>query len=299
MGVESSVVTQRRTHRRAWQHREGVVAVVSRTIELPSGFEIPTLGLGTWDLRGQEGVRAIESALAMGYRHLDTAEMYENHEAVGEAISGHDRTELFITSKVNPEHLHYDDVLSVCDAALLELGTDYLDLFLIHWPNPDVPMQQTFDALEHLAEQGKIRDLGVSNFQPHRMAMALDISTHQIANNQVEMHPYLWQDELVDLCFENDVTVTAYSPLARTKVFEDETIRMIADKHDVTPAQVSLRWLLQKGCIVIPRSSSEEHLMKNMDLYDWSLSTVDVQAIDDIPHRERIINPSFEEFETP
>lgn len=260
---------------------------------------MPTLGLGTWDLRGKEGVRAVESALAMGYRHIDTAEMYDNHEVVGEAISGYERAELFITSKVEPSHLHYDEVLAVCDAALLELGTDYLDLFLIHWPNPDVPMQQTFDALAHLVERGKIRDLGVSNFQPHRMGMAVEITPLPIANNQVEMHPFLWQQELVDLCFEHGVTVTAYAPLARGKVFEDETIQMIADKHDVTPAQVSLRWLLQKGCIVIPRSSSEDHLQANMDLYDWSLSTVDIQAIDDIPHEERIVNAGFEEFERP
>lgn len=273
--------------------------MVSKTKELPSGSTIPTLGLGTWELRGKGGQRAVEAALEVGYRHIDTAEMYENHGMVGEAIRGYDRAELFITSKVDSTHLHYDEVISVCDTALLELGTDYLDLFLIHWPNPDVPMPQTFDALEHLIELGKIRDMGVSNFQPHRMKMALDITPHPIANNQVELHPYLWQDELANLCFENDVAVTAYAPLARTKVLRDETIRMIAERHDVTPAQVSLRWLLQKGCIVIPRSTSEEHLRQNMDLFDWSLSGVDVQAIDDIPHQERVVNPTFEEFETP
>lgn len=276
-----------------------MVAVVARTIELPSGFEIPTLGLGTANLRGDEGLRAIKSALAMGYRHIDTADAYNNHQTVGQAISGYERDDLFVTSKVKPEHLHYDDLIAACDAALLELGTDYLDLYLVHWPNPDVPMQQTFDALEHLVERGKIRDLGVSNFQPHRLRMALRISPHPIANNQVEMHPYLWQDELVRLCHEHNVTVTAYAPLARTKVFDDETIRAIAEKHDVTGAQVSLRWLLQKGCIVIPRSTSEEHLRANMDVYDWALSGVDIAAIDGIPHEERLVNPGFEEFETP
>jgi diketogulonate reductase-like aldo/keto reductase len=192
-----------------------VVELVAETLELPSGLAIPTLGLGTWDLRGREGLRAIADALAMGYRHIDTAEMYDNHEIVGEAISDYERAELFITSKVDSPHLHYDDVLAVCDTALLEIDTDYLDLFLIHWPNPDVPMQQTFDALEHLVERGKVRDIGVSNFQPHRMHQALEISPHPIANNQVELHPYLWQDELVRLCHDNDVTVTAYAPLAR------------------------------------------------------------------------------------
>lgn len=233
----------------------------------------------------------------MGYRQIDTAEMYGNHDIVGEAISGYERAELFITSKVDSPHLHYEDVLAVCDATLLELGTDYLDLFLIHWPNPEVPMPQTFDALQHLVEQGKIRDMGVSNFQPRRLRRALQITPHPIANNQVELHPYLWQDELVRLCHDNGVTVTAYAPLGRKHVLEDATIRMIAQKHDVTPAQVSLRWLLQKGCIVIPRSTREEHLRANMDVYDWALSGVDMAAIDDIPHRERVVNASFEEFQ--
>ena len=273
--------------------------MISNMVELPSGLMMPTVGLGTWDLRGKEGQIAIETALAIGYRHIDTAEMYENHEIVGEAISDYDRAELFITSKVNSPHLHYDDVLSVCDATLLELGTDYLDLFLIHWPNPDVPMQQTFDALAHLVERGKIRDMGVSNFQPHRMHQALEITPHPIANNQVELHPYLWQDELVRLCHHNDVTVTAYAPLARTKVLGDPTIKMLAEKHDVTPAQVSLRWLLQKGCIVIPRSTSEEHLRSNFDLFDFSLSAVDMEAIAEIEHRKRLVAADFEEFETP
>ncbi|MFW6438275.1 MAG: aldo/keto reductase [Armatimonadota bacterium] len=272
--------------------------MISNMVELPSGLMMPAVGLGTWDLRGKEGLMAIETALAIGYRHIDTAEMYDNHEIVGEAISGYDRAELFITSKVDSPHLHYDDVLAVCDATLLEIGTDYLNLFLIHWPNPDVPMQQTFDALEHLVERGKVRDIGVSNFQPHRMHQALEISPHPIANNQVELHPYLWQDELVRLCHDNDVTVTAYAPLGRGRILQDNTIRMIADKHNVTPAQVSLRWLLQKGCVVIPRSTSEEHLRKNLDLFDFSLSAVDMEAIAEIEHQERVVNPSFEEFET-
>ncbi len=271
--------------------------MVARTIELPSGFSIPTLGLGTWRLLEEEGLRAISAALAMGYRHIDTAEMYNNQEIVGRAIAGYERAELFITSKVDAAHLHYDDVIATCEATLLELDTDYLDLLLIHWPNPQVPMPQTFDALAHLIDRGKIRDMGVSNFQPHRMRMALEIAPQPIACNQVEMHPYLWQDELARLCQDNGVAVTAYAPLGRKHILEDETIRMIADKHDVTPAQVSLRWLLQKGCIVIPRSTSEEHLRENMGVYDWALSGVDIAAIDDIPHRERIINAEFEEFQ--
>ncbi len=278
---------------------KGMVAVAEQTKELASGLQMPTLGLGTWTLNGAEGRRAIEAALDMGYRHIDTAEMYENHETVGEAIAGYDRAELFVTSKILPDRLHYDEVIASCDAALLQLDTDYLDLYLIHWPNPDVPMPQTFDALQHLVEEGKIRDMGVSNFQPRRLRRALEITPHPIANNQVEMHPFLYQRELIELCLENDVTVTAYAPLARGAVFEDETLQVIAEKYDRTPGQVSLRWLLHKGCIVIPRSRSEEHLRENMQLFDWELSPTDVAAIDEIPREERVINPSFEEFETP
>lgn len=271
--------------------------MVSQFMELPSGLMIPTVGLGTWELRGDEGLRVISDALAMGYRHIDTAETYLNHDIVGQAIRGYDRADLFITSKVDPAHLHYDDVLAVCDAALLEIGTDYLDLLLIHWPNPNVPMPQTFDALQHLVERGKIRDMGVSNFQPHRMRQALEITPHPIASNQVELHPYLWQDELVRLCQDNGVVVTAYAPLGRKHILEDTTLRAVAEKHDVTPAQVSLRWLLQKGCVVIPRTTSEQHLRENLDLFGWSLSAVDVEAIDAIPHRERVVRAGWEGFQ--
>ena len=271
--------------------------MISQFVELPSGFMIPAVGLGTWELQGEEGLRAISTALDIGYRHIDTAEMYGNHDIVGRAIKSYDRPDLFITSKVGAAHLHYDDVVSVCDATLLELGTVYLDLFLIHWPNPAVPMQQTLDALAHLVERGKIRDMGVSNFQPHRMRQALEITPHPIANNQVELHPYLWQDELARLCRDRGVTVTAYAPLGRRHVLEDNTLRMIAEEHGVTPAQVSLRWLLQKGCIVIPRSTSEQHLRENFELWHWELSAVDMAAIDDIPERERFINKTFEDFQ--
>ena len=233
----------------------------------------------------------------MGYRHVDTAEMYENHEIVGQAIKGYERLDLFITSKVLPEHLHYDEVISACDTALLELDVEYLDLYLIHWPNPDVPMLQTFDALRHLRELGKVRDIGVSNFQTHRMRQAINISPHPIANNQIELHPLLYQRDLIELCHENGVTVTAYAPMARGRVFEDDILREVGEDYDRSPGEVSLRWLLQKGCIVIPRSSQEEHLRQNMEVYDWGLSTTDVARIDAIGMQQRVVHPEHPEFE--
>ena len=271
-----------------------MVAVPERTKRLPSGARIPTLGLGTWELRGREGRRAIEAALDIGYRHIDTAEMYGNHEIVGDAIAGYNRLDLFITSKVMPEHLHYEDVISVCDTALLELDTDYLDLFLIHWPNPDLPVLEALDAMRHLIEVGKLRDMGVSNFQPRRMRQALKTTPHPIANNQVELHPLLYQRELIELCHESGVTVTAYCPLGRGRIFEEPTLLEIAEKNGRSPAQVSLRWLLQKDCIVIPCSSDEEHLRENMELYHWGLSHSDVEAIDAIEREERVVELRYE-----
>jgi len=270
--------------------------VVQEAVELPSGDMMPTLGLGTWRLQGSEGLRAIRAALEMGYRHIDTAEMYENQETVGEAVRDRDREALFITSKVTPQHLRHGDVIATCEAALLEMGIDYIDLYLIHWPNPDVPMEQTFDALARLVELGRIRNAGVSNFQSERLSRALGISSVPIANNQVELHPFLYQRDLIRLCHDNGVSVTAYCPLARGKVFRHPTLRRIGEEHGRTPGQVALRWLLQKGCIVIPRSLKERHLRENMQVYDWSLSEPDVAAIDDIPERLRLINPEFEEF---
>lgn len=269
-----------------------------RVMRLPSGSPIPTLGLGTWRLWGDEGLAAMRAALELGYRHLDTAEAYGNHEIVGQAIRDYDRAEVFITSKVPPERLHYDEVLACCDQALLEIGTDYLDLLLIHWPNPEVPMPQTFEALGELIELGKARDIGVSNFQPHRLARALKVSPVPIATNQVEMHPLLYQHELMRLCHDNGIIVTAYAPLARGKVFEEPVIVEIAQRLGRTPAQVSLRWLLQKGCIVIPRSTREEHLRENMDIYGWELSLEDEARIDALDRHERLIqNATYGEFE--
>jgi len=271
--------------------------VVHKAVKLPSGNQMPTLGLGTWRLWGDEGLRAMRAALEMGYRHIDTADMYENQEIVGEAIRGFDRASLFITSKVPPERLRYDQVIATCDQALREIGTDYLDLFLIHWPNPEVPMAETFDALAELVELGKVRDIGVSNFQRRRLARALEISAVPIANNQVELHPFLYQRELIKMCHDNGVSVTAYAPIARGKVFSDATIREIALRYDRTPSQISLRWLLQKGCVVIPGSSNPEHLRANMDIYEWELAPEDEARLDALDRNERLVLPDFAEFQ--
>lgn len=272
--------------------------MVERSLRLPSGNLIPTVGLGTWRLWGDEGLAAMRAALAMGYRHLDTAEAYGNHELVGQAIRDYDREEVFITSKVPPERLEYEEVLASCDQALREIGTDYLDLLLLHWPNPQIPMHPTFEALGELVEAGKVRDIGVSNFQPPRLSRALSISPVPIANNQVELHPLLYQRELLELCRSHGVTVTAYAPLARGKVFTEPVIVEIARRYGRTPGQISLRWLLQKGCIVIPRSVNEAHLRENLDLFGWELSPDDEARIDALDRHERLVrNDTYGEFE--
>jgi len=265
---------------------------------MKSGYDIPALGLGTGELTGERCVRAVRTALELGYRHLDTAELYRNHQAVGEAIRGFDRSHLFLTSKVPAERLRHDDVLAACDQALEELAADYLDLYLIHWPSKEVPMEETFRALGRLHEQGLVRSIGVSNFSIERLRRALAISQVPISANQFELHPLLYQRKLVEFCQANGVVVIAYSPVARNRVAEYQVIRQIAAEHAKTPAQVSLRWLMHKGVAAVPRSGSEQHLRENLSLFDWELTPDQERALDRIDAHVRIIAPrDFDEFD--
>lgn len=253
-------------------------------------MEIPALGLGTWQLRGNQCTETVKLALELGYTHIDTAEIYGNQKEIGAAIKGFEREALFIVSKVWSTHLHFNDVLQACDSTLRDLGTDYLDLFLIHWPNKKVPVQETLRAMQQLRKDGKIRAIGVSNFS------ILDLHEAEqtgavIATNQIEMHPLLQQKKLQAYCNLRKVPITAYSPIARGRVFENETIQGIAEKHGKTAAQVSLRWLLQKGTIVIPKASSMEHLQENLDVFGWQLSGEEVAEIDSIKNQKTVLNP--------
>lgn len=283
-----------------------------QSFTLPTGRAMPALGLGTFKLTGDTCFQAVRTALALGYRHIDTAAMYGNHREVGRAINqafsdGVDRSELFITTKVSRDELAYDDVLAACDRALRELRLEYIDLYLIHWPNNDVPLEETFRAFQKLIETGKTRHVGVSNFTRSRLARAIAASDVRIPNpnpipiacNQVEYHPYLNQEALLADCRPNGIVLTAYCPLARGKVITDKRLQRIAEAHGKSAAQVTLRWLVQKGIAVIPKASSEAHIRANMDIFDWELSAHEMKHIDAITQakKERLIDWEIGEFD--
>jgi len=250
---------------------------------------MPALGLGTWQLKGGQCTDVVRLALQFGYRHIDTAEIYANQREIGAAIKDFNRGELFIVSKVWSTNLHFNDVLQACEKTLRELGTDYLDLYLIHWPNKKVPVQETLRAMQQLKKEGKIRAIGVSNFSILDLHEAEQTGT-VIATNQIEMHPLLQQKKVLAYCSLKKIPVTAYSPIARGAVLKNETIRKIAAVHGKTAAQVSLKWLLQKGTIVIPKASGREHLQQNLDVFNWKLSEEEVAEIDAIKKEKRVVN---------
>lgn len=264
-------------------------------IRLRDGSKMPALGLGTWELRGERCRLAVRSALKLGYTLIDTAEIYWNQGDIGKAIQGLDRGKLFITSKAWIANLRRGKLLNACVKTLKDLGTDYLDLYLIHWPSRGVPVSETLEAMKELKKQGKIRSIGVSNFTISHLQEALGTGI-EITNNQVEFHPSLYQKELLDFCRREKISVTAYSPLARGGVCRNETIKSIAEKYSKTPAQVSLRWLLQKGAAVIPKSGSKTHLRENMDVFGWSLKRQDEERIDNLGNHDRKVNPFFADF---
>lgn len=260
------------------------------------GGEMPILGLGTWELTGEECTQAVDAALRMGYRHIDTASMYGNEEQVGNGMkaSGVDRGAVFLTTKLSVENVKADGVRRSCDRSLQLLDTDYLDLLLIHWPDKNVPLAETFGAMAELKSEGKTRHVGVSNFTIKYMGRALDVSAEAIFCNQIEYHPYIKQGPIMKFCREHDVPVVAYSPLARGQVLKDETLAEIGRKHDKSPAQVALRWVLrQTGVAAVPKSTSEEHLRQNLEVFDFELDKDDLAAIGALEHDGRIIDPSW------
>lgn len=247
------------------------------------GNKTPALGLGTWNLTGENGKRVILKALEIGYRHLDTAEAYKNHRVIGEAIgqSGFKREEVFVTSKVPARNLAKDSVIESCKRALNELGTDYLDLFLIHWPNPSIPIEETLSAFLELKETGLIRSVGVSNFSIEELKEALATEV-PIVNNQVELHPSLGQKELKIFCDERGILITAYSPLARGADLNLKQIIEISEKYNRPASQVIINWIIQKGMIAIPKSGDEKHLQENYNALKWKLAKEDIDLINQI-----------------
>jgi diketogulonate reductase-like aldo/keto reductase len=254
-----------------WKYCERIEYV---TVE---GEEVPALGFGTASMTTDEQrERAISAALAAGYRHLDTAQTYGSEPAVGRSIREADvnREEVFITTKLSSDNRAYDTVIDSTRGSLDRLETDYVDLLLIHSPDQDVPHEETLDAMNELADKGMIRHLGVSNFSLEGTREALAYSEAPILTNQVECNVYERQDDLLSLCIDEEVMLTAYSPLGVGDLLKDETVRKIADRHERTAAQVALRWLLQQPMVsAVPMSSNPDHVRGKFDVFDFELST--------------------------
>jgi diketogulonate reductase-like aldo/keto reductase len=244
--------------------------------------QIPALGFGTARMTGEECRNAVADALELGYRHLDTAQMYDNEDAVGAGVRESDvpRDEVFLVTKLHPSNLAPSDVRSSFDASRDRLDTDYVDLLLIHAPRGTVPISETIDAMNGLQDEGTVRHVGVSNFSVSQLREARDASATPVVTNQVEYHLGANRDELLGFCRENDVALTAYSPLDVGDLSNDETLREIGDRHGKTPAQVALRWLVQQENVVaIPKAASREHRAENLDVFDFELTDAEMRDL--------------------
>ncbi len=253
-------------------------------VMLNNGRTIPQFGFGVFQVKPEDTVEAVSTALQTGYRHLDTAEMYGNEKEVGAAIakSGLDRADVFVTSKLsNDAHLP-DDARAAFDLSLEELGLDYLDLFLIHWPLPtryDGDFVSTWRTLEEFYRDGRARSIGVSNFQPHYIRRLHAEAEIPPAVNQIEVHPYLTQDDVRGFCAEHQIAVEGWSPIAQGEVLDDPTINEIAERAGKTPAQVVLRWHIERGDIIFPKSVTAARIRENFAIFDFELSGEDVESI--------------------
>ena len=262
----------------------------SPTVTLNNGVEIPRLGFGVFKVKPTETVSAVTTALRVGYRHIDTAEMYGNEKEVGLAItaSGLDRDDVFVTSKLNNNHHPYSDALAAFDRTLSDLGLEYVDLFLIHWPLPAVgDFVETWRALEGVYRDDRARAIGVSNFHADHLRRLLDETELVPAVNQIEAHPYLTQEPLRAFNASHGIKNEAWSPLARGRVLDDPTIKDVVDRTGRTAAQVVLRWHIQLGNIVFPKSVRLDRIEENFNIFDFELSGEDMAAISKLDRGER------------
>lgn len=251
-----------------------------------NGARIPLIGLGTWDLRGKTCARMVEEALALGYRHIDTAAMYGNEEAVGEGLraSGVPRDEVFITTKVWSSDLRARDFERSARDSLKKLQLPSVDLLLIHWPNPSIPLKETIGALCKMKREGVARHIGVSNFTVALIEEAVGLATEPLVNNQIECHPYLDQSKPIAASRKRGLSVTAYSPIARGRVKSDAVLARIGKAHSKSAAQVCLRYLVQHGVIVIPRTSRPERLKENFAIFDFKLTPAEMTEVAGLAH---------------
>ncbi len=253
-------------------------------ITLNNGQSIPQLGFGVFQIEPGDTVEAVTTALQAGYRHIDTAEMYGNEREVGEAIakSSLDRADVFVTSKLSNDAHRPDDARRAFDASLAALGFDYLDLFLIHWPLPtryEGDFVSTWRTLEEFYRDGRARSIGVSNFQPHHLRRLHEESDITPAVNQIEVHPYLTQDEVRGFCAQHQIAIEGWSPIGQGAVLDDPVIGSIAERAGKTPAQVVLRWHIERGDIVFPKSVTPSRIGENFDIFGFELPGDDVAMI--------------------
>jgi diketogulonate reductase-like aldo/keto reductase len=262
------------------------------------GARIPAIGFGTLTLKDAGCVEAVKTALRLGYRHIDTAERYGNETEVGEglhqgmAANGLKREDVFVTTKVYHDKLKAADFARSFDESLQKLRLPWVDLLLIHWGNPKVPLAETIEALCKTRKEGRARNVGVANFTTAMLDEATKLSTEPLVTNQIEVHPFLDQTKVLTTCRKLGMSVTAYCPLARGKVPGNEALERIGKAHGKTGAQVSLRWLLQQGLIVIPRTAKPDHMAANLAAENFTLSAAETAEIDGLKRPDaRVVNP--------
>jgi diketogulonate reductase-like aldo/keto reductase len=262
-------------------------------VTLSNGVRVPLIGIGTWEAKGgNETVQNVKWAVAAGYRHIDTAHFYKNETSVGEGIRecGVPRSELFVTTKLwNYDH-GYDNALAAFERSRKELGVDYIDLYLIHWPGPNRSYIETWRAFEKLYAEKKVRAIGVSNFEPHHLEDLLANCTVPPMVNQVEMHPLFQQTAVRNFCAQHNIAVTGWRPLGKGKLLTEPHLVEVAERHKKTVSQVIIRWFVQLGVIVIPKSSHEDRIKQNFDVFDFELSPEDMKAIESLDTNKRIGN---------
>jgi len=260
------------------------------------GTKVPALGFGTWQLNGAQCESAVAYALELGYRHIDTAQAYGNEREVGRAIgqSGIKRDAIFLTTKIAPDNLAAKDVTRSLAGSLDALGTDHVDLLLIHWPSATVKMGDTLRAMGEAKAQGKVKHIGVSNFTVAHMREAIDTHKAEIVCNQIEYHALLGQNRIIDFARAHAIMVTAYCPLARGRIADQPALAAVAKRHGKSVAQIALRWLIQQdGVSAIPKSSEREHIAANFAIFDFVLSDAEMAEIDKLRGATRVVNPAF------
>jgi diketogulonate reductase-like aldo/keto reductase len=261
-----------------------------------NGARIPLLGLGTWELRGRVCARVVEQALRLGYRHLDTAEMYDNEREVGEGLhaSGVKRNDVFVTTKIWPAHFAPRELERAARECLVRLRLSEIDLLLLHWPNPQIPLAETIGALGKVKRDGLTHHIGLSNFSVGLIEEALHVTTEPLVCDQVECHPFLDQSKVIAACRRHGMATVAYSPIAQGNARNDEVLKRVGHAHGKTAAQVSLRFLVQQDIVVIPRTSKLERLSENSAIFDFVLSETEMAEIAALAHRGgRLIDWAF------